>query len=253
MGLSGPEVDQVGVAARPPVGAQRRGEVIDLRIGRRRLGGVLAMPAVDDPARGAPAERAREHGASFRRGGRPLRRRRRRLARAEKGGADLRRARARDEHRAERGAGHDRAGGDQGQRDAGADELQGREQRELGLLVVVGEHAAVTARLDALDDERVGTRGRRGGGLGGRGHGQPHLGAACAQIVDHGLGRQPKGERHDRRGGVAQDVDLLGEGVVVKARSAEGHPGPLRLGAPTAARRQRRARGRRPGRPPRTH
>src|SRR4051795_3483233 len=46
--LAGPQVDQVRVALAPRVRAQRRREVVDLRIGERRVG-VLGLEAVDDP------------------------------------------------------------------------------------------------------------------------------------------------------------------------------------------------------------
>ena len=58
---------------------------------------------------------------------------------------------------ATRAAGGDPAGGDQRQVDGGAHELEQRQQADLAGRGVV-EGAAVAARLDALDHERVGAR-----------------------------------------------------------------------------------------------
>ena len=60
VGLARPQVDHVGVAGRAAGGAQRRGDVVDLGIGERRVGGVLAQEAVDDAARLAAGEGARQ-------------------------------------------------------------------------------------------------------------------------------------------------------------------------------------------------
>ena len=60
--LAGPEVEAVGVAALAGRGAQRRRDVVDVGVAERRAVGVLALEAVDDPARGAAGERARQAG-----------------------------------------------------------------------------------------------------------------------------------------------------------------------------------------------
>ena len=62
VGLAGPQVDGVGVAVGARLRAQRRGEVVDLGVGARSDRAVLALEAVDDPAREAAGERAGQRG-----------------------------------------------------------------------------------------------------------------------------------------------------------------------------------------------
>src|SRR3954447_13411030 len=63
--LPGPQMQAVRVPALAGGRAQWGRDVVDVRIGARRARGVLAHEPVDDPARGAAAERARERGRSL--------------------------------------------------------------------------------------------------------------------------------------------------------------------------------------------
>ena len=101
--LAGPQVDQLRVAGLARGGAHRRGDVVDLRVGERRVG-VRVHEAVADAAREPAAERARERGRRV--GGErvAVRLRRSGLGRAQERGADLGRARAEGERGAHGGA-----------------------------------------------------------------------------------------------------------------------------------------------------
>ena len=158
--LTGPQVDQVGVAGAATVGAQRRGQVVDLGIGARSGVAVLAVPAVDDAPGQAPAEGAGQHRGAVGGGGGALSLRGAGLGAAQIGGSHLAGRGAEGEHGGQRAAGHDRSGGHERPIDARSDELQRGEQRQLGLGVVVDEHAPVPAGLDALDDQGVSAEGR---------------------------------------------------------------------------------------------
>src|SRR3954451_11242627 len=153
--LPGPQVQALRVAALARGRTQRRGDVVDVRVGARRLLGVLAHEAVDDPARGATAERARERGRGLAGerlavyvGGAGLRR-------AHERGAERRGGGAGREHGGDGAAGCQPAGGDQRKVDRRGDELERGEHAQVRGRVVVLEHGAMPARLDALDDEGV--------------------------------------------------------------------------------------------------
>ena len=86
-------------------------------------------------------------------------------------------ARAGREHGGDRAARWQPAGGDERQVDRRADQLQRGEQAEVGAGASSSKLAAVPARLDALDDERVRARVAREARLGRARHGHPYLGA----------------------------------------------------------------------------
>ena len=148
----------LGVAAGARRGAQRRGQVVHVGVGGRRVAAVLGQEAVDDPARRAAGERAGERGrrVCLQRGA--LRRRGGGLGRAHEHRAELGGAGPGGEHGGDRAAGGEAARGDQRQLDGGAATSwrSASSPRSPGRRVVEG--AAVAARLDALGDQRVRAR-----------------------------------------------------------------------------------------------
>ena len=130
-------------------------------------------------------------------------------------------ARAGGEHRGDRAARRQAAGGDQRQLDLGADQLQGGEQAELGAGLVV-EAAAVAAGLHALDDERVRARVAREARLGRRRHGDPRLRPDAMEPPTITRGRAAEREGDDRR-------PLLGARA-----SLSSQPSSSRRGSPSA-------------------
>ena len=144
-----------------------------------------------------------------------------RLGRAQERGPELGGGRARGEHGGDRAAGGEPAGGDEREVDGGADQLERGEHAEVGGRVVVLEHRAVAAGLDALDDERVGAGVARDPRLARRGDGHPHLGAGGVHPLDHRGVRAAEREGDDRHALGLGERELRLPAVVVVARLAE--------------------------------
>ena len=143
------------------------------------------------------------------------------LRRAHERGAELGGGRAGGEHGGHGAPGGQPAGGDQREVDRRADELQRREDAEVGGRVVVLEHGAVPARLDALDDERVGAGVARDPRLGGARDRHPRLGARRVHAIEDGGLRAAERERHDRDALGLGDRQLGLPAVVVVPRLPE--------------------------------
>ena len=162
VGLSGPEVDVFRVADPPPVGTQRRRQMVHLRVRMRRVTTEALVEPVCDTSGEATAEGAGEHRAG--RGGRcrALGVGGSRLRCEKERGPDLGSGSTGDEHGRDRRSGHDRPGRDERQVGLGSDQLQRGEQGEVGLGVVVDEHPAMSSGFDPLHDQGIGP-GCRGG------------------------------------------------------------------------------------------
>jgi hypothetical protein len=143
------------------------------------------------------------------------------LRRAHERGAELGGGRAGRQHGGDGAPGGQAAGGDQRQVDRRGDELQRREHAEVGGRVVVVEHGAVPARLDALDDERVGAGVARDPRLGRARDRHPRLGARRVHALEHGGLRAAERERHDRDALGLGERELVLPAVVVVPRLAE--------------------------------
>ena len=229
--LAGPEVEPVGVAALARRPAQRRRDVVDVGVAERRVGGVLALEAVDDAARGAAGERAREPGLAVAGDGLAVG-----AARSPTSGASMNavpswaaaapaastaatraRWRARRSRRAAAGSPPRRAAA----RRAG----RGRPAR-------CRRTCAVPARLDALDHERVGAAAPAARASSGvvtvTQTAQP---AACRRATTARLG-QPNVN------------DTTGTRSSATSASFSSQPSSSWRGAPTSARGARRARAR---------
>ena len=248
MRLARPQVDQLRVAGLARGGADRRGDVVDLGVGERRVG-VLVHEAVADAAREPAAERARERGRRV--GGErvAVRLRGAGLGRAQERGADLGRARAEGERRAH-GAPRWRSpprpptadvGGGAGRRVRAISWR--RACRPIGVRSGVSTHEPRWPPASrALHHERVDVRRRAR--LLGAGHGHPRLRSRRPHARDHVLVRQPERERDDRDRRALQQRELRLPVVVVEPRRA--HRQALGL-EPRHVAREHVGRRRRPG------
>jgi len=155
MRLAGPEVEAVRIVALPRRSPQRGRRVVNVGVGERRPVAQLVHEAIDDPARLAAAERARQPC-------RPLGLQRAALGGVGAGfvgaherGAELRRGRAGDEDGRDAGAIGDPARRDERQIDIPRRQAQQRQDPEGLALVAVEECAAMAPGLDALQHDRV--------------------------------------------------------------------------------------------------
>ena len=213
-------MERLGVAALARRGTQRRGQVVHLRIGEWRLIVVLAHEPVLDAAGVAAGERLGQRGAA----GTPkcltMRLRCPSLRGEHERGSELSGGCSPREHRGHPAAGADPAGGHERAVGYGAHELQERQEPVVaGSGVVKG--GAMAARLDALDDQRVGAAVCREHGLGRGGDRHPHRTAGLLQPGDVGGVRTSGHERDHGHPLVAREHELLLPAVVVVPRVAE--------------------------------
>lgn len=150
---------------------------------------MLLQETVDDPPRLAAAEGPCQPGLTLGGEREAVRLRGSGLGRQHQCAADLRGRRARDQYGRHRRAVGDPTRRDQGQVDPPRDQPQRRQQSQVLGARGIGEVAAVTARLKALDDERVGAGVSGHGRLVGVGHRHPDVEAGAVHSADQ-LGRR---------------------------------------------------------------
>ena len=197
---AGPKVESVRVTGRPRRGTDRCGQVVDLRV-RRRRDRVPTHESVHEPSRTAAGERARDRGFAAGCDRAAVRFARPCLRREQKARADLRRGCARSDRRHDAVSVRDPAGRDERQVDGGghrSHELEQRTYRSSASLQVPRcppASAPCTTRTSA----RAACRGPR---LRNARHRQPHLRAGRAHTLERVVARAAEGER-DHRGPTA--------------------------------------------------
>lgn len=221
MALSRPQRHALRVTGLRGGLAQRRGEVVDVRVGGGRVRAVLAQEAVDQGAGRAAGERAGQPGAREEGvGQRPfVRVGRAGLVGGEEGGAQLGRVGAGREDGGDLATAHDAAGGDDRDVHGLADLREERQQSEAGAVVLgrVAVGALVAAGLHALRDDRVRPGRLDRAGLLRGGGGDQGEGAGPAQPGDDLAVRHAEVEGDHRDRVVEQDGEL---GVVAVVPAA---------------------------------